>query len=300
MLLKEFVTASRSRLSGLYPAEEAASITGVLCREYLGVESYTFLVDPSHQLKDKDVWKAQAALERLACGEPLQYVLGYAEFYGRRFKVGPAVLVPRPETEELCRIATDAAAMVQRSRSAFGSKATPVRILDLCTGSGCIAWTLAANVPGAQVVGLDISSEALEVARSQHIVEAGMIAPHFVQADIFDDGAVLSALEGQAPFDMILSNPPYVLEKERASMRRNVLDYEPALALFVPDDDFGLFYRKISFWAEKLLKTDSVGFVEINEAFGDGVRGIFESDGFRQTKVIRDISGRDRIVQFRK
>lgn len=300
MLLKEFVTTSRSRLSGLYPDREAASITGILCREFFSLEGYTFLVEPSRHLDDRDVQKALAAQDRLASGEPLQYVLGYTEFYGRRFNVSPAVLIPRPETEELCRIATDAAVMLQRGRDAYGSNAAPVRILDLCTGSGCIAWTLAANVPGARVVGLDISQEALEVARRQHIDSEGMVAPRFVQADIFDERAVLSALEGEAPFDMILSNPPYVLEKERAAMRRNVLDFEPSIALFVPDDDFGLFYRKISFWAGKLLKTDSMGLVEINEAFGDGVSRIFEADGFREIKVFRDISGRERIVRFKK
>lgn len=294
MLLKEFVGSAREQLQVLYPEKEAAAMVGILCRECLCVESYTYIIEPDLEISGERMEKAAAALGRLLAGEPVQYVLGFSDFYGRRFNVNPSVLIPRPETETLCREAIDSAMRVYRTRSAYGHNADPVRILDLCTGSGCIAWTLALNVPGADIVAVDISSDALEVASKQPFDKT--VKPHFVQADIFDDDAMASVLSGV--FDIIVSNPPYILDCEKAQMRSNVLDYEPSLALFVPDDDSMRFNRKIAEISAKAFKTDSIGIVEINESLGDACCRIFKDAGFEESVIIKDIFGKNRFLKY--
>lgn len=300
MLLREFVLSAREKLSTIYPESEANAIAGALCTEFLDVQAYSFMLEPAMQLKEARLSKALAALDRLMKNEPLQYVLGYAEFYGNRFNVSPSVLIPRPETEELCRHAIDRAMQLYRSRSVYGSKAAPVRILDLCTGSGCIAWTMAANVPGSRVVAVDISAGALEVASSQKIDIPKDRKPIFVQADVLDTPALKEALDGELPFDIIISNPPYVMDSERAKMRNNVLDYEPELALFVPDADPLIFYRKIADLSVSLSETDISGFLEINEALGSATAGIFKEKGFKNVEIQKDLSGKERFVFFGK
>lgn len=300
MLLKEFVEQSRSSLSEIYSKEEAALLTEMLCTEIFGLQGYAFLIDPERKLGSAVLDKALQCLRRLMGNEPIQYVLGYTEFYGEKFNVAPGVLIPRPETELLCRHAIEEGMRMYRSRSAYGSSRPPVKILDLCSGSGCIAWTLASCIPMSGAVGLDISADAVQIAVNQPISRKKGVCASFVVADIFDDDAVEKALAPSAPFDLVVSNPPYILEKEKAAMRRNVLDWEPDIALFVPDDDFGVFYRKIAGIADKYMNTDAVGFVEINEAFGDATARIFASAGFSAYEVLKDISGKNRFVKFRK
>lgn len=301
MQLREYVLSTRAKLSSLYSAEEAGAITGSLCTEYLGVETYTYMVNPGMEVKEKHLAMADAALERLMAGEPLQYVLGHAEFYGNSFKVNQAVLIPRPETELLCRAAIEYALMLQRKRAAYGNSALPVRILDLCTGSGCIAWTMAANVTGSSVVAVDISSKALEVASSQAVeMPKGCIAPTFLQADILDDAALEKVLGKSDTFDIIISNPPYVMESEKARMKSNVLDWEPSLALFVPDYNPLVFYKKIAEICVTRFNTDSVGFVEINEALGGPTAQIFADAGFSNAEILKDLSQKNRMVRFSK
>lgn len=151
MLLAEFVKAGTKALESLYPQKEARSIVLMLCEEVLGTENYTHIVEPEFKIDDKKLPELEAAMERLKKMEPVQYVLGHTEFYGRTFKVDPAVLIPRPETELLCRDAIKLGMRVYRMRSPYGKNAEPVRILDLCTGSGCIAWTMALSIPGSRV-----------------------------------------------------------------------------------------------------------------------------------------------------
>ena len=202
------------------------------------------------------------------------------------------MLIPRPETEILCREAVATASRLQRMRAAYGKGAAPVRVLDLCTGSGCIAWTLAQSVPGVEAVAVDISPEALEVAASQPFKGP---RPTFVQADILSD--IPSAIAG--PFDLILSNPPYIRESEKASMRPNVLDFEPELALFVPDDDPLLFYRAVARWSSALLAPEGFGAVEINESLPAETAAVFSEAGFR-TEIRRDLAEKPRFVAFRR
>jgi release factor glutamine methyltransferase len=291
MFLRALINEARQTVSGLYPEGEASEMVFALFEHLLGTRRHTHIVEPSYDVPAESVKLVEAALERLAAGEPLQYVIGSACFYGRDFKVSPSVLIPRPETEILCRTAIE---------SISGHK--DVRVLDLCTGSGCIAWTMALECPGAEVVAVDISDDALHVASSQDFVEemkrTGAVAPTFLKADVLAD--VPSGDIFERRFDMILSNPPYVMNKEKSLMRANVLEHEPHLALFVSDDDPLVFYRAVARWASALLSPDGTGLVEINEALGPETAQVYLDAGFRSTEVLQDFSGRDRFVSFRR
>lgn len=299
MQLRDFVVSARKTLSSLYPESEAAAVVDILCRECFRTDSCTHIIFPSLELESSSLARAESMLLRLAAAEPLQYVLGYADFYGRRFKLSPSVLIPRPETELLCRDAIEFLSRRKAGLHASGITPQPahkLRVLDLCTGSGCIAWTIALEVPGVEVIAVDISPDALAVASGQPFSNSP--SPRFVCADIFDDNA-LSVVLGTERFDLVVSNPPYVLESEKSLMRRNVLDFEPSLALFVPDAESMAFNKKIAEICNKFLYTDAVGFVEINERLGADAKRIFEENGWKKATVKKDFSGRDRFVEFR-
>lgn len=282
MLLREFISTSEASLREIYPEGEARNIVSLLVTEILGVNKYTHLTEPSMLVDPEKEPLLSSALQRLMAWEPIQYILGYEEFMGRRFKVDRSTLIPRPETEVLCR------EVLSRV-----SKFKDPRILDLCTGSGCIAWTLSLSLPEADVVGMDISEKALEVARSQF---SKGNAPSFFVGDIFSEPEGF----GRENFDIIVSNPPYILPQERASMRRNVLDYEPSLALFVSEDDPLAGYRAIALWADKLLSPDGFGIVEINESLSEETAEIFRSKGFEKVEILPDFYDKFRFVLFSK
>ena len=285
MLLSQFIRESTSALGALYGPREAAGIVSRLCGELLGVSSYAHIVEPGLEVSAEALPVLQGAMERLCGGEPLQYVTGVQEFCGRRFKVRPGVLIPRPETEEL--VATAA----ERLRGGG-------RVLDLCTGSGCIAWSLALDCPEAKVTGVDISDEALAVAREQFSAEGASAEerPTFVKQDVLE---VPESFEG-APFDVITANPPYIRESEKALMHTNVLEFEPSLALFVPDSDPLVFYRAIALWAVRFLAPGGFGIVEINEALGAECAALFENAGLANVKIQRDFRQKERFVSFLK
>ncbi|MBQ8060819.1 MAG: peptide chain release factor N(5)-glutamine methyltransferase [Bacteroidales bacterium] len=287
MLLRDFLKEGSARLESLYPAPEAMNIMLMLCEERIGTSRYTHVVEPDFSIEDDALSGLKDDLDRLSSGEPIQYVLGCTEFCGLRFKVGPGVLIPRPETEILCMEAIKAC-----------SSKRNVRILDLCTGSGCIAWTMALKVPGASVVGVDISDEALSVAVSQdfskELDESGAQAPKFIKADVLGDPSAI----GEGGFDLILSNPPYIKESEKTLMRPNVLDHEPALALFVPDDDPLLFYRAIARWSRSLLAPGGMGITEINELLGTATSELFSDHGLTEVSIIKDFYGKDRFARY--
>ena len=286
--------------------------------------------DPSRHARLDRASEMLDALDELATGRPLQYVLGFTEFCGHRFKVGEGCLIPRPETEELVsRIVDDLYAADEKTadddtpasadsvtpESPSPAESTPVAsspaestpkssladmpdstgqtsvdegpfsILDICTGSGCIAWSLAAEFPEAMVYGCDLSDAALRYACRQRVKLRGA-RPIFFSADV-----LAAPPAGLPQFDVIVANPPYICESERAAMRPNVLDFEPAEALFVPDDDPLKFYRAIARWAEALLRPDGHLYLEINERFGPEVAALFPG-----SRILQDISGRDRFV----
>ena len=366
MTLQEFVTQCIGRLASLYPAPEAKAIAFRLLEHYTEIPSYKYISDPDlvisgptsnrparpdssrnvscHSERSEES-NLLASLDELATGRPLQYVLGFTEFCGHRFKVGEGCLIPRPETEELVsRIIDDlyadedmdpndgpagappepfrasGGALPERTvasppgqRTARctpdGDSSSPVMhgstpivmpsptghldpaddgpfsILDLCTGSGCIAWSLASEFPEAMVYGCDISDAALRYACRQRIKVAGA-KPIFFTADV-----LAAPPAGLPKFDLIVSNPPYICENERSAMRPNVLDFEPAEALFVPDNDPLKFYRAIARWADALLRPDGHLYLEINERFGPDVAALFPG-----SRVLPDISGRNRFV----
>ena len=288
MLLGDFLREGVSRLTSLYPAPEARNILHLLCGERLEIDRYTHVTEPSYTIPAKSLSALSEDLDRLASGEPVQYVLGFEEFCGRRFKVSPDVLIPRPETEILCAEAIRIGSKLSKDRS------DPIRILDLCTGSGCIAWTLALDIPGSEVYGVDISEAALAVASSQDPAPKRVERPVFFQADILLEPPV--SLSGK--FDLILANPPYIMESQKAEMRPNVTEYEPDLALFVPDGDPLLFYRAIARWAASLLSVGGTGIVEINELIGDGTVAVFKDSGFQNVELLNDFYGKNRFVKF--
>lgn len=300
MLLAEFVKAGTKALESLYPQKEARSIVLMLCEEVLGTENYTHIVEPEFKIDDKKLPELEAAMERLKKMEPVQYVLGHTEFYGRTFKVDPAVLIPRPETELLCRDAIKLGMRVYRMRSPYGKNAEPVRILDLCTGSGCIAWTMALSIPGSRVTAVDISDAALEVAAGQdfasELKSKETFKPEFIKADVLDSEQEIEL----GPFDMVLSNPPYIMESEKEDMRRNVLEYEPESALFVPDDDPLLFYRAIARWSQRFMSPDGVGLSEVNETLARQTETVFRAAGYAHTEIVRDLSDKNRYIIYHK
>lgn len=300
MLLAEFVKAGTKALESLYPQKEARSIVLMLCEEVLGTENYTHIVEPEFKIDDKKLPELEAAMERLKKMEPVQYVLGHTEFYGRTFKVDPAVLIPRPETELLCRDAIKLGMRVYRMRSPYGKNAEPVRILDLCTGSGCIAWTMALSIPRSRVTAVDISDAALEVAAGQdfasELKSKETFKPEFIKADVLDSEQEIEL----GPFDMVLSNPPYIMESEKEDMRRNVLEYEPESALFVPDDDPLLFYRAIARWSQRFMSPDGVGLSEVNESLARQTETVFKAAGYAHTEIVRDLSDKNRYIIYHK
>ena len=266
MRLSDFRKNAVERLSRIYPPEEAAGLVSILLKERLGLESYSFITEPG-----MEICAPESELARLCDGEPIQYLLGFAEFCGRRFKVGPGVLIPRPETEML----------VERCGKG------PGRALDLCTGSGCIAWSL--HFAGFDTVGADISDKALGYAAGQFPEENG---PKFLQADIF------GKLPVEGVFDLIVSNPPYIMESEKKFMRRNVLDYEPHLALFVPDDDAMKFNLRLAAAAGQYLCEGGTGYIEINENLGPQTAAVMEQSGLKKVEIITDLYKKQRFVTF--
>ena len=276
MRLADFIRESTATLEKLYPREEARNIVFLVCRKRFGTEKFTHILHPDLQVDEN---LAIGDLKRLSLWEPVQYVLGEAEFCGRTFKASPGVLIPRPETELL----------VEKAEEIIKDIRNP-RILDLCTGSGCIAWTLFKDIPGASVSAVDISREALDIAAGQFDCPG----PDFIEADILKDPCI------KGSFDLITANPPYILNSEKTSMRTNVTDYEPSKALFVPDGDPLVFYRAIADWATALLAPEGKGIVEINERLGTATAEIFSRSGFHHVLIEKDLAGKDRFVRFEK
>ena len=298
MLLNAFIDQGIKSLEPLYPTPEARQIILMLCEETLGIKNYTHIVNPDFEISKADSEMLLGKLDDLSRGMPLQYALGFADFCGFRFNVSPAVLIPRPETELLVRDALQQASRIKRMRAAYGKTAEPVRVLDLCTGSGCISWSIALSLPGTTVVGTDISEEALEVARTQpfssELKACQATAPVFVKSDVLDTEQDFP----YGPFDIILSNPPYILPSEKEHMRVNVLDYEPEGALFVPQDNPMLYYRAIARWSDRFLALDGKALTEINALLAEETKEVFRSAGFTGIELIKDYFYKNRFVLY--
>lgn len=260
-------------LTAIYEAGEAKAIARLVMEVRFGLSITDVVCE-----KTGDDAEMQALQQRLLTGEPVQYILGEAEFGGRTFHVEPGVLIPRPETYELCQ---------------WSLPLTPAkwkgRILDIGTGSGCIACTLAAEIPNAEVSAWDISDIALRIAAENAKRTNALVS--FEKVDVLN----LSPLTSR--FDIIVSNPPYICKKERATMERNVLEHEPELALFVPDDDPLLFYRAIAHYAAKALKPDGALYFEINPLYVNEMQQMLGEEGFSHTEIRNDQFGKQRFTK---
>lgn len=266
-----------------YPEEEIGSFFYELLREYLDLRHIDLALQPDLHIEGKDLDRFRQALKRLEVHEPLQYITGKTEFFGLPFFVNPDVLIPRPETEELV-------AWILEDVSLSSARSTePLKILDIGTGSGCIAISLAEKLPDAEVFALDLSEKALAVAKKN--AEANSVSVNFIQTDI------LKAESLPGSFDIIVSNPPYVRELEKSRMHSNVVDNEPHLALFVEDEDPLLFYRKIALLAKDNFKTGGLVYFEINEYLGEETANLLKSSGFSEVILRQDIFGKDRMLK---
>ena len=270
-----------SEITSVYEENEAKSIVYLLLEHYLNLSKTDILLDNFVNQS----FDFQDIIIRLKAQEPVQYIIGETEFYGRKFKVTPDTLIPRPETEELVQL------VVSSWPLAVGSVAqSPISVLDLGTGSGCIAISLACELPNAQVYAYDISEKVLKIAKEN--ANRNNVNVIFEQLDILNFPP-----SSFPPFSIIVSNPPYVMNAEKSEMEQNVLDYEPHLALFVEDSNPLIFYKSIAEFAFKNLIINGLCIVEINQAFGLETAELFWNQGFRYVEVVKDMFGKDRMVK---
>ena len=272
------ITASyiRRKLQGRYDPREAGNLSRIICCEILGQQTVDYYLGKDIILSVKEEQELESILARLHNFEPIQYILGEARFLGRTFRVTPGVLIPRPETEELVEMML--------------KELSPVsRVLDVGTGSGCIAISLAKELPEAQVTAWDVSGEALSIAAANS--KALQASVRFEQRDVLTyEPCVVDC------YDVIVSNPPYVTEAEKQEMEHNVLDWEPSLALFVPDTDPLRFYRRIAVLGLEMLTSGGKLYFEINRAFGKDTVAMLCETGYRAVRLQKDISHNDRFV----
>ncbi|MDT8418213.1 MAG: peptide chain release factor N(5)-glutamine methyltransferase [Lutibacter sp.] len=278
MLIQEFKRHFFSDLAYLYPETEIQSFFTILVEFKLHLSRIQLALEHNFELDNDDFEFLQNALLKLKNQIPIQYIVGETAFYGLMFKVDKNVLIPRPETEELVDW------IIQNHK-----KDNSLKILDVGTGSGCIAISLAKNLPNAQVFALDISAEAINVAKKN--AEFNQATVDFIQADI------LTIEKLSTNFDIIVSNPPYVRELEKDQMQQNVLSNEPHIALYVKDENPLLFYDKIAELAKKHLTENGVLYFEINQYLGAETVDLLKSRGFKHIELKKDIYGVDRMVK---
>lgn len=276
----------RSRLNSTLSPRESENISRILVEHITGEPYQSFLIDPQRKFSPAQFQAWKSASQQLLQGVPFQYVIGQAWFGDLLLHVGPGVLIPRPETEELAQWIEDCL----RAESLPGNSAPP-KILDIGTGSGCIALHIAHEIPTAEVHAADVSGRALDIA-SKNAQSLGLpIAFHHI--DILEQG-VEAKLPG--PFDLIVSNPPYIPYKEKADMAAHVKDHEPGIALFVPDSDPLLFYRRIAELGKVLLTASGRLFFEIHEDLGEEVEEMLEGLSYKEVVIKQDMQLKARMI----
>ena len=274
------------RLTHIYDAGEAKAIVRWVLDVRFGLSWADILCGKVTELSAHDQTELEKIMQRLEKGEPVQYIIGVADFCGRQFHVEPGVLIPRPETAELCRMI-----IAQKGQSPL------CEILDVGTGSGCIAITLALELPEAKVTAWDISDDALSIASAN--AKALGVSVTFEHHDALDSS--LFTLHSLPPlWDLIVSNPPYICNKEADGMAPNVLDYEPHHALFVPDDDPLLFYRAIAQYAAKALKPPGALFFEINPLYASSLTHLLSTMSCYDIEILSDQFGKPRFLKAAK
>lgn len=280
--MQRYLAYLHQKLDPVYPSTEIGSFSRLLLRKLANMSSVQIYSDKDRIFPVDTLEKLASAIDRLANKEPIQYLLGETEFCGLTFKVGPGVLIPRPETEELVDlISTDARC-----------KNTDLQILDIGTGSGCIAVSLAKALPLSKVSAWDISSEALDIAAKNAVLNT--VNVQFKCTDVLN--FTPNVLQ-KTSLDIIVSNPPYVRLSEASEMEANVLEHEPHVALFVENSDPLLFYRIIAGLAIDMLKPGGSLYFEINSNLGKETLDLVKSHPFRESKLMKDLSGKDRIIR---
>lgn len=268
------------QLDPLYPPEEVGNFAHLVIEHLFDIDRAGLIANPDFRMTESEMIRVVHIVKRLKKFEPIQYILGHTEFYGLRMTTTDAALIPRPETEELVRL------IIKDHRPTDA-----LDIMDIGTGSGCIALALKQHLAAARVSGIDESDVALELAKQN---------AHDLELDVrFSKGDILNWEDwpAQSSLDIVVSNPPYVLEKEKDSMRPNVLDHEPWMALFVKDEDPLLFYRRITEMAASRLVPGGKLYFEINEAYAQQTTDLLVKLGFQAVQVFKDLNGKDRMIR---
>ena len=289
-------------LTPLYDAGEAQAIVRTVLDVEYGMTLTDIICGKVNELSSDEERNLEEIITRLQNGEPVQYVLGEADFAGRTFHVEPGVLIPRPETAELCQ-------WIEEEVSSLDAD-DPKQILDICTGSGCIAITLGLTLPNSEVTGWDISEDALRIAQGNvEILKARNVRIEYQDALMLPKAAeaaeaaeISEAAESSLSksWNIIVSNPPYICEKEKADMEKNVLEHEPSIALFVPDKEPLKFYRAIAEYASSALKSEGALYFEINPIYEKEIREMLEELGFKDIKTKEDAYGKKRMMKAMK
>lgn len=282
MTLKEYRSHFKTKLRSLYPEEEIGSFFYILTEKFLNLKRVEVALELQKKINSEEITSFENALHQLEREVPIQYIIGETLFFGLTFKVNSSVLIPRPETEEL----------VDWIVNDYTENDAPPTILDMGTGSGCIAISLAANLPNSKVNALDISAKDLTVAKQNAILNK--VSVSFLEQDI------LAIEHLDMSYDIIVSNPPYVLVSEKQKMHSNVLLYEPHKALFVLDSNPLLFYKSIAEIAYKSLKLNGNLYFEINESSGIEIVMMLQKLGFENVELKKDFFGKDRMVKASK
>ncbi|PCJ96995.1 MAG: protein-(glutamine-N5) methyltransferase, release factor-specific [Flavobacteriaceae bacterium] len=285
MLLKEIKNIFHKELDDLYPVEEVDIFFYRMVEHYLGLERFILALEPSFTVSKHEEQPLFEGLAQLKLERPLQYILGETEFMDLKLAVNEQVLIPRPETEELVRWILE----TERNRSVNSATLNAPRILDIGTGSGCIAISLAKNLPKATVHALDVSEKALEMAKKN--AQKNNVTVNFIHANALE----LESLEEH--FDIIVSNPPYVREMEKKEMETNVLEHEPALALFVTNEKPLLFYEKIAAFAKANLNQCGTLYFEVNQYLGKETEQLLKEQDFLEIELRKDMFGNDRMLR---
>lgn len=297
-------------LAEKFPKREAEQLMRILLEDLFGIDWNQQLMNPDLRIDEHQHYQLGEAVKRLLSGKPVQYVMGMSRFGDLLIKVSPAVLIPRPETEVLvqkictsnlpCHSAVESAAMSfqhghvgkrESMAAVYKRDNLPFRIWDIGTGSGCIAIALAKHIPNAEIIAFDVSEEALQIAKEN--AESNGAKLIFVLDDVLHPTSDYF----NQPVDLVVSNPPYVCDSERAAMEANVLDWEPEKALFVPDDDPLRFYRQILALAKKQLNPNGQVWFEINERMGEEMLSLCREIGFSNAEVLEDFAGKPRFVK---
>ena len=286
-------------LTPLYDAGEAQAIVRTVLDVEYGMTLTDIICGKVNELSSDEERNLEKIITRLQNGEPVQYVLGEADFAGRTFHVEPGVLIPRPETAELCQ-------WIEEEVSSLDAD-DPKQILDICTGSGCIAITLGLTLPNSEVTGWDISEDALRIAQGNvEMLKARNVRIEYQDALMLPKAAEAAEISEAAEsslsksWNIIVSNPPYICEKEKADMEKNVLEHEPSIALFVPDKEPLKFYRTIAEYASSALKSEGALYFEINPIYEKEAREMLEELGFKDIETKEDAYGKKRMMKAMK